>query len=101
MKTYKILRSNMKLSKDLHAFLERHQKWSKSFKWSPRGNASQRRNNEFYYEYEFKLKENVYKFYQDLEISSKRFYYSSSIYVNDEKKDIRIVKNLLKKRGAK
>ena len=90
----------MKLTKELNSFLLRHEKWKHSYTWSPRGNASQRRNNEFYYEYEFKLKDDVYKFSQDLEISSKRFYYTSSIYVNDEKKDIRIVKNLLKKRGA-
>ena len=76
--------------------LDTHEKYSKSYFWSPRGNASQRRREEFETELSFLWKGQKVEISQDLSISCKNFYYTLNIFVDDCKKDIRIIKEILK-----
>ena len=92
---YKILRKNMQMYSNVEEFLNNHEKYSESFYWSPPKHASGRRKLEFDTKLHFILNDVEYELEQDLTCSCQHFYYSSSIYVNGKKKDIRAIKKLL------
>ena len=80
--------------------IEKHEKWSKSYFWSPKTNAGGRRSieNNFKSEhpsYSFTHQGVKYEVVTSLDVSCKNYYYSLSIYVDEEKKDIRALKKLI------
>lgn len=86
--------------KELEHIVATHTKYSKSFNWTSRGNASSRRWREqkFYEEnddLELEYADDVVKVTFDYSESCKNVYYKCTIMVNDEKVTIRTIKNLI------
>ena len=88
-----------KLSNDdiaiLSAYLSDHEKYKKSYFWSPPCTASQRRKMEFVRYNTIEFAGDIYELRQSISCSCKNVYYESNIEVNGEKKDIRAIKKLL------
>ena len=95
MKSYKIIRRNMELHKQLSTVLRTHDRYRGSYFWNPPSSASQRSAMEFETHLKFSYKEEIYEIIQSVSCSCRNIYYHCSIYQNDKKKDIRIVKKLL------
>lgn len=102
MKTYNITnRISAQAKKAIQNMIDGHERYSKSYFWKSGGNSSSRRGAEkkFKSNYpEFELikgdqKITVSPSYQE---SCKNVYYSLSISVNDQSKDIRTLKNIIK-----
>ncbi len=68
------------------------------FTWQPPMRASDRRSYERRYsqEYDFSYKGHEYSFWQDTECSCRHIYYESCFRVDGSKKDLRLVRSLLK-----
>mgnify|MGYP003145705417 FL=1 len=96
MKKIKTLRKGSTVREFLDLFLSNHENYNSCFFWRPPSIASQRRSKEFSNYMIFEFQGKVYELEQDLEITCTKFYWTSSVLVNGKKKDIRIVKNLLK-----
>jgi len=77
-------------------FVSTHEKYKNCYFWKNTGNANQRRKQEFNDRLEFILNGVKYDWRQSLEISCKNFYYTSQIFMDGTKKDIRIFKKLIK-----
>jgi len=95
MKSYKIIRKNMKVYAEIISIIQAHNKYKNSYFWNPPGNASSRRYMEFEHTLEFSLNGDVYEVIQQLDCSCRNVYYSLRIYLNDTKKDIRLLKKLV------
>lgn len=80
---------------DLEDIIATHDKYKKAFFWNPHPNAASRRNAEFDYKYIFEKEGKTYEIHQRYEESCKNCYYSLTVYVDGDKKDIRAVKKLL------
>jgi len=103
MKTYNC---KTRISKQARAriarAIETHEKYKNSYFWSSNGNASSRRREENRFadnnpKFEIETKRGIISVEQDLSISCKNVYYSSYIFCDGEKKDIRILKKLINK----
>tara|TARA_R110000796_G_scaffold6438_1_gene22802 strand:- start:159 stop:458 length:300 start_codon:yes stop_codon:yes gene_type:complete len=79
----------------LRAYLSDHYEYKNSFTWSPPSNARGRRSIEFERSNTIIFNDDVYVFSQSLSCSCSNVYYTSHITVNDVKKDIRAIKNIL------
>lgn len=95
MKSYKIIRKNMKVYADLVSIIQAHNKYKNSYFWSPPSNAYGRRLMEFEHTLEFNLNGNVYEVIQQLDCSCRNVYYSLRVYLNHTNKDIRLLKKLV------
>jgi len=73
-----------------------HDKFKSSYFRRPNTNAAGRRDQEFDVRYTFTLKGHRYDIGQTVDISCKNVYYSLSVHVDDEKKDVRAVKKAFK-----
>ena len=89
-------KTGTKIKKDLSMFLENYDKYKSCFFWDSTGNASYRRKQEFNNAVEFTLADKEYYIRQCLEISCKNFYFKTIVMVDGQKKDIRVIKRLLK-----
>ena len=80
---------------ELENIVKTHEKYNKSYFWTPKCNAAGRRAAEFDVEYEFEIDGKKYEVRQRYEESCNHCYYSMTIYVNGSKKDIRAIKKLI------
>lgn len=80
----------------LNGIIAEHERHKKCYFWSPPGSASQRRAAEFEMELIFNLDGKRYVIIQEKSCSCKNVYFSTSIRINGEKKNITAVKRLLK-----
>lgn len=80
---------------ELENIVATHEKYNKSYFWTPRSNAAGRRAAEFDDEYEFETNGKKYEVRQRYEESCKHCYYSLTVYVDGSKKDIRAIKKLI------
>ena len=85
-----------KIKKDLNMFLQNYDKYKNCFFWRSTGNASCRRKQEFNDAIEFTIANKEYYVRQYLEISCKNFYFKTIVMVDGQKKDVRVIKRLLK-----
>ena len=92
----KTVRKNSKVYKIVENSIYRHDKYKSCYFWTPPTNASQRRREEFEFNHSFELDGVLYEIEQCLELSCRNYYYSFSVYVNGQKKDIRALKRLTK-----
>jgi hypothetical protein len=80
--------------------IQLHDKYKKSYFWSPSGNANGRRNSESRFEknnpsYQIQKGEDVVEVSASYSESCKNCYYSLNIYVNGVKKNIRTLKKII------
>jgi hypothetical protein len=80
--------------------IEQHEKRSKSYFWKPNTNAGGRRSieNKFKIDhpsYSFTHQGIKYEIITSLDVSCKNYYYSLSVYVDAEKKNIKTLKKLI------
>ena len=76
----------------LKQVVRNHEKYSKCYFWTPPQNASARRQMEFSVDIDFEglcLR-------QDLDCSCKNIYYSLDVRSHGKKKDVRLVKSIIK-----
>ncbi len=66
LKRYKIIRRNMAVYHSLKQFIDNHDKFKKSYFWTPPSNKSGRRQMEFSTTIHFVLNEVEYKLYQEV-----------------------------------
>jgi hypothetical protein len=95
MRTVKTLRKGSFVRKFLELFVKNHEKYRGSYFWKPPSAASQRRSQEFDHCLTFQYKGDVYGLEQSLEFSCKNVYWTSTVYVNEKKKDIRVIHKLI------
>ena len=95
MRTVKTLRKGSFVRKFLELFVKNHEKYRGSYFWKPPSAASQRRSQEFDHCLTFQYKGDVYELEQSLEFSCKNVYWTSRVYVNEKKKDIRVIHKLI------
>ena len=98
IKEYKRLK-NTKAMKYLIAFLNNHQQYHNTYFWNPPGHASARRKMDFDTEFVFIYHGVKYELRQSLSCSCKNVYFSSKVYVDGIKKNIRTVKKLIDSSG--
>jgi hypothetical protein len=80
----------------IREILETHEKYRNSYFWTVRLNAAGRRAREFDNEYIFTFAGQQVEVKQMLDISCRNYYYSLRVYVDQEKKDIRALKKILR-----
>jgi hypothetical protein len=82
---------------DIERALDNHDRLKSSYFWTPRGNASSRRNDEKRYNFgvTVEYKGDVYTYDSHVQVSVKNFYYTGDFRKNDKKGDVRIFKKLL------
>lgn len=90
---------NLKLK--LQNAIDTHSKYSNSFFWSPASSSSERRRKEesFHKEnpsFDFLFNEKSYTVSFEYSQSCKNVYYSLNVYEDGVKKDVRILKSILK-----
>ena len=95
MRTVKTLRRGSFVRKFLEEFVKNHEKYRGSYFWNPPSSASQRRRQEFDHCLIFRYKGDVYELEQSLGFSCKNVYWTSRVYVNEKKKDIRVIHKLI------
>lgn len=95
MKTIKTIRRNSHAYNWVVDTIKTHEKYKSCYFWRAPANASQRRKEEFHDAYQFRLAGVVYDIYQGLEISCSNYYYTLSVHVDGDKKDIRALKKLI------
>ena len=95
----KTLRKGSFVHSFLIEYLDNHDRYKSSYFWNPPSQSSARRRMEFDHSLIFIYKGKLYDFEQSVGCSCKNVYYSAGIYVNGKKKDIRIIRKLL--RGGK
>ena len=102
MKTYYCgIRMSVQARRAVENAISTNGKYAKAYFWTPGCNAAMRRENEkrfFEENQDFSLKKggDTIKVMFDYSESCKNVHYSLNITVNDEKKDIRALKNLLR-----
>jgi hypothetical protein len=77
--------------------IEHHEKWSKSYFWSSRGNANSRRRDEAKNSYtrEIQLNGATYRFESSVSISCKNVYYTGSFELDGNRKNLLLWRKLL------
>lgn len=82
----------------LQAIIDRHERLRKSYFWSSPSTASARRQMERRESttYCFKRNHKIYEIDQDVSCSCKHVYYRLLIYVDGKRKDVRVLKSLLR-----
>ncbi len=88
-------KTGAKIVTKIKSMIGNHDKYKGCYFWSNTGNASNRRKQEFSEKLIFNLDGTEYKWIQDLEISCKNFYWTSSIFKNSKKSNIKAIKNLI------
>ena len=88
-------KTGSKIKAELNNIIEIHQKYKNCFFWSPPMTAAGRRKIEFENELSFILKDKKYEVKQELNCSCKNMYFSTKIFVDGKKKDIRSLKKLI------
>ena len=78
--------------------LNNHEKFKNSYFWGSPQYANKRREMERdnNFTVEFNYKGNEYKYESSLRVSCQNVYYTGYFYLNDERKDVRLFKKLLK-----
>ena len=89
-------KTGTKIKKDLDMFIKNYEKYKNCFFWGSTGSASYRRSQEFNNAIEFNVADKEYYVRQCLEISCKNFYFKTIVMVDGQKKDVRVIKKLLK-----
>jgi hypothetical protein len=76
--------------------LDNHEKLQSSYFWTPRGNASSRRNDEKRHNFRVKVTHNgdIYEYQSHVRVSVKNFYYTGTFRKNGKKGDVRLFKGL-------
>jgi hypothetical protein len=79
--------------------IDHHEKWSKSYFWTPPGSASGRRSDEKKNTFEVNIHFDkvLYSYSSDVDHSCKNVYYTGTFELNDEKKNVRLFKKLKEK----
>ena len=95
MRIIKTLRRGSFVRKFLEEFAKNHEKYRGSYFWTPPSTASQRRYQEFDHCIVFEYKGDVYELEQSLQFTCRNVYWTSVVYVNEEKRDIRVIRKLL------
>ena len=72
--------------------IQTHAKYKNCYFWEVNTNASRRRSQEFDNSFVFSRKGAKYEVRQILEVSCKNYYFSTMIFVDGIKKDIRAIK---------
>ena len=82
---------------DIERALDNHDRLKSSYFWTPRGNASSRRNDEKKYNFgvTVEYKGDVYTYDSHVQVSTRNFYYTGDFRKNDKRGDVRIFKKLL------
>ena len=83
------------ITNKLSVMINNHDKYKKSYFWSPPGTASSRRSMEFKDNLIFNLGGKKYEIEQELYCSCKNVYWSNRIYIDGRKKTIIALKKLL------
>jgi hypothetical protein len=83
------------IKNQINKMMDNHDKYKNCYFWKNTGNAANRRRQEFSDELIFTLNDVEYKWVQDLSISCRNFYWTSSIYKNGKKSNIKIIQNLI------
>jgi hypothetical protein len=100
----KIFKREERTSKYLRNAIENclafHEKYKNSYFWTSSGNAAQRRRDEKRFAelnppFDIVTKNETIQVRPELDISCKNIYYCLSIWVNGEKKNVRIIKGLI------
>ena len=89
-------KTGQKIITEINSMLSDHDRVKECYFWSNTGNASDRRRQEFDRTLSFNLNGSEYQIGQSLNISCKNFYYQLSVYVDGNKKDVRVLKKLTK-----
>jgi len=78
-------------------FIESSEKHKNSYFWNSSDlSSSQRRGKEFENCFTFKFEDKIFEVKESLTISCNNFYYYKEIFVDDEQRDIRAIKKVLK-----
>lgn len=85
------------VKKSLEDILQVMDKYKNCYFWSPRGNAAQRRREEFDEVHAFEFFGDEIKVELALRISCSNFYFTKNIHVNGNKSNATKLKNLIKK----
>ena len=88
-------KTGSKIKRQLTEMLDNHEKYKNTYFWSPPINASGRRAMEFNESIEFVLNGKKYSWKQDLSCSCRNVYWKSSVHVDGNKKNIRVIKKLI------
>lgn len=94
---YKSLEELNYIENKINEVIKTSEKYKGCYFWTVSLSASQRRAKEFEKEEMFEFGRKIYRIQQNLSISCKNYYYTQFITVDDEKKDIRVLKSVLKK----
>lgn len=94
---YKSLEELSFIENKINEIVKTSEKYKGCYFWNVVLSASQRRDREFASEEIFEFERKVYKIQQELTISCKNYYYTQIITVDDEKKNLRALKSVLKK----
>ena len=84
-----------RIKKLIQEIINNHTNYKKCFFWTPPNSASQRRDKEFKIDLEFILNSKKYLIKQQLNISCKNYYFSTHVFVNEEKKNITCLKKII------
>jgi hypothetical protein len=102
MKTTK-MNAKKRLSQKARGFIQNaintHEHYKGSYFWKTPSTANQRRGMENAFsgkDFSLETKDGTIEVTFDFSVSCKNVYYSMNVYLNEEKKDIRILRKLLK-----
>ena len=88
-------KTGRQIKSQIKEILRNKEHYAKCYFWTPRGNAAQRRQEEFEIDFSFVLDGKKYEISQSLSISCRNFYFSTEILVDGEKKNITALKKLV------
>lgn len=96
-----VSRKSASLKSTIQNTIENHDKYKKSYFWSPGGNASSRRRNEERFEksnpsYKVQTKKGIIEVRPDYSESCRNCYYKLSITLDGNSKNVRLLKNIIK-----
>lgn len=85
----------LRLRNQIIKFIDSAEKYKNSYFWTAPASANSRRAMEFENSFSFEIEGFVYEVEESLRATCKNIYYTKSIYVDEEKKDMRAVKKAL------
>ena len=92
----KVIKTKAGIKRAINDFLEDHKKFRNSYFWVSLAYRNQRENMEFDRLFTFVFREKQYEVRQSVTVSRANVYYSSGIRVDGAKKDVRVLKKVLK-----
>ena len=104
MKTYNVQnRLSKKARYELERIIETHEKYRNAYFFKPSGNASGRRRNEAKFQknnpdIQFKTNKGTVKVSMDYSESTRNVYYKLTVKLNDQVKNISLIKKILEKK---